>query len=70
MSVRVDDELDIVETSLPSSGHLTVQRRSSAPFSMKLHSRAIGRLEVTITAKSSDGGIDVVTKKLFVKVRR
>lgn len=66
----MDDDLDVSELSLPTSGQLTVTRGEGAPFSFKLHPRAIGRLDVTISAVTDGGERDTVRKPLFVKVRK
>ena len=68
ITVVVDDELDLVENSLPSDKPLVVQRKSSEHFSLKLHPRAIGQLAITITAVGDRGQRDVVRKFLLVKV--
>ena len=68
MSVTVDDDLDIVDNSLPESGVLTISRGSSAPFSLKLRPRAIGQLTVTVSAVGDGGERDTVRKLLNVKV--
>ena len=68
VSVTVDDDLSIVNNSLPESGVLTVFRGSSAPFSLKLRPRAIGQLTVTVSAVGDLGERDTVRKFLNVKV--
>ena len=68
ITVAVDDELDLLENTLPSNQPLTVVRGSSEPFSLKLHPRAIGQLAITITAVGDLGQRDVVRKFLLVKV--
>ena len=64
----MDDDLDIVDSSLPESGVLTVSRGSSAPFSLRLRARAIGQLTVTVSAVGDGGERDTVRKLLNVKV--
>ena len=64
----MDDDLDIVDSSLPESGVLTVTRGSSAPFSLRLRPRAIGQLTVTVSAVGDRGERDTVRKLLNVKV--
>ena len=67
--MSVDDDLDIRDLSLPTSGRLTLTRGDGESFSFKLHPRAIGQLQVTISAVTDEGERDVVRKPLFVKVR-
>ena len=64
----MDDDLDIVDNSLPESGVLTISRGSSAPFSLRLRPRAIGQLTVTVSAVGDRGERDTVRKLLNVKV--
>ena len=68
VSVTVDDDLSIVNNSLPESGVLTVIRGSSASFNLKLRPRAIGQLTVTVSAVGDHGERDTVRKLLNVKV--
>ena len=68
MSVTVDDDLIIVNNSLPESGVLTLSRGSSAPFSLKLRPRAIGQLTVTVSAVGDGGERDTIRKLLNIKV--
>ncbi|XP_064400639.1 C3 and PZP-like alpha-2-macroglobulin domain-containing protein 8 [Halichondria panicea] len=67
ISVTVDDDLDVRDLSLPTSGRLTLTRGEGGSFSFKLHPRAIGQLQVTISAVTDEGETDVVRKPLFVK---
>ena len=64
----MDDDLDIVDSSLPESGVLTVTRGSSAPFNLRLRPRAIGQLTVTVSAVGDRGERDTIRKLLNVKV--
>ena len=68
MSVTVDDDLIIVNNSLPESGLLTISRGSSASFNLKLRPRAIGQLTVTVSAVGDGGERDTIRKLLNVKV--
>ena len=64
----MDDDLSIVNNSLPESGVLTISHGSSASFNLKLRPRAIGQLTVTVSAVGDRGERDTVTKLLNVKV--
>ena len=68
VSVTVDDDLSIVNNSLPESGVLTVIRGSSASFNLKLRPRAIGQLTVTVSVMGDHGERDTIRKLLNVKV--
>ena len=68
LSVTVDDDLSIVNNSLPDSGVLTIFRGSSASFNLKLRPRAIGQLTVTVSAVGDRGERDTIRKLLNVKV--
>ena len=67
--MTVDDDLDVRDLSLPTSGRLTLTRGEGGSFSFKLHPRAIGQLQVTVSAVTDEGERDVVRKPLFVKVQ-
>ena len=69
VSVTVDEDLSIVNNSLPESGVLTIFRGSSASFNLKLRPRAIGQLTVTVSAVGDHGERDTVRKLLNVKVQ-
>ena len=47
---------------------MTIEAGGSKAFSMRMRPRAIGRLDITITATSDEGHSDAVRKLLFVKV--
>ena len=68
VSVTVDNDLSIVNNSLPESGALTVIRGSSASFNLKLRPRAIGQLTVAVSVVGDHGERDTVRKLLNVKV--
>ena len=69
VSVTVDEDLSIVNNSLPESGVLTIFRGNSASFNLKLRPRAIGQLTVTVSAVGDRGERDTVRKLLNVKVQ-
>ena len=50
------------------SGELVIEAGGSKAFSMRLRPRAIGRLDITISAKTDQDQSDAVKKLLFVKV--
>ena len=68
ITITLHDDLDLIESTLPESGELTIDTGSSKAFSMRIRPRAIGRLDITITATSDEGHSDAVRKQLFVKV--
>ncbi len=68
VAITLHDDLDLLESSLPDNNQLVIEAGASQAFSMKLRPRAIGRLDITVSAINDQKQSDAVRKALFVKV--
>ena len=69
VAITLHDDLDLLESTLPDNNQLVIEAGGSKAFSMKLRPRAIGRLDITISAVNNEKQSDAVRKSLFVKVK-
>ena len=69
VAITLHDDLDLLESTLPDNNQLVIEVGGSKAFSMKLRPRAIGRLDITVSAINNEKQSDAVRKALFVKVK-